>query len=170
MPRALPKKISGVAVYVGGISYIGNAEWTPPNIAASVEESAMPGHGGAFDIPTGRLEKMDAELRIMDTHPALAALAANPHSMGTEVSCVSTYTDGSADRRERWDFRGLWREQNREALGAGDTNIQVTYLINIRTLAHTIDGRVVRKIDLEQDIHEVNGVDINAARRNALQA
>ena len=167
----LARKISGVAVYVDGITYVGQAEFTPPNVAASVEESDMPGHGGAFDIPTGRLDKMDAELKVMDSVPALQTLVGNPKGAETEVLCVAVYTDGESDQRtESWSVRGTWREQNRDAVGAsGDAGVENAYVVNVRVLTHKVDGTEVRHVDLVRDIHRINGTDVNAARRQALR-
>jgi len=134
-----------------------------------VEESVGPGHGGAFVISAGRLDKVDAELKLMDSVPALNALVGNPRAAQTEVLCVAVATDGDRERKESWTLRGLWRSQTRNVAGGGEKNVEYTYAVNVRTLTHRIDGDEVRHIDLVQDIHRIDGADVNAERRASLR-
>ena len=106
---ATKKVLSGFTVYVDGIDYVGVAmAFTPPPIELAVEESDMPGHGGSFDIPTGRLSKLEATLQMGDAFPALEQLVGNPRAVETPVLCVGVLVDGiraAAPRRVRAEWR-----------------------------------------------------------------
>ena len=171
---ATKKVLSGFTVYVDGIDYVGVAvSFTPPPIELAVEESDMPGHGGTFDIPTGRLSKLEATLQMGDAFPALEALAGNPRAVETPVLCVGVLTDGATPHRVEYELTGLWTKQEAPELGGtgggGGGRDGCTYTIGVRVLTHRIDGDEVRHVDLEANIHRINGTDVNAELRTALR-
>ena len=172
---ALPKVLYGLSVYVDGIDHVGVAEsFTPPEIAAEVVESNMPGHGGPIDIPTGRLEGLEATCTFSDSIAALDALVGNPASPDTPVLFVGIFTDGSENRAVEYELSGLWKRQamgevSGGGAGGGSGGGKPTYTISPRILTHKIDGAEVRHIDLEQAIHRINGTDVLADLRTALR-
>ena len=172
------KVLSGYTVFVDGVDYVGVATgFTPPTIMASVLQSDMPGHGGGFDIPTGRLEALEAMVMMADAFPALERLAADPESVTTPVLFIAVTTDGDTQRTVQYEVAGLWSKQERaefagpeggEGGRGGSDRGPCTYTIACRTLTHTIDGTEIRHIDLEQNIHRIGGRDVNADLRTAL--
>ncbi|MDE0203341.1 MAG: phage major tail tube protein [Rhodospirillaceae bacterium] len=172
---ALMKTLHGLSVYVDGIDYVGVAEsFTPPDIVLEVEESNMPGHGGTIDIPTGRLEKLEAVFTVADAFPALETLVGRPSAVDTQVHFVKVSTDGAASRTVEYQLTGLWTQQSVGEVsgrggGGGGAAGRCQYTVSIRTLTHRIDGREQRHIDLEQNIHRVAGQDVNASLTNALR-
>lgn len=168
------RALAGYAVFVDGIEYIGVAtSFTPPNVEAGVVESDLPGHGGAFDVATLRLAKMEATLVMGDAFPALETLAANPAAVETPVMLVSAHADGRADlRRVEYQFSGLWTKQEPGETSGGDgvgDRGMCTYTIGVRIFTHRIDGQEQRHIDLEQNIHRIKGTDVNKPLRDALR-
>lgn len=173
---ALPKTLHGLSVYVDGVDYVGIASsFTPPDIVLEVEESNMPGHGGVIDIPTGRLEKLEAVFAMSDAIPALEALVGSAAAVDTQVHFVKVSTDGAVARTVEYQLTGLWTRQamgevsGGGARGGGGGGGQCEYTVSIRTIAHRIDGREVRYIDLESNVHRINGTDVNAALSRALR-
>ena len=171
---ATKKALGGFTVYVDGIDYVGVAtSFTPPPIELAVEESDLPGHGGSFDIPTGRLSKLEATLQMGDAFPALEQLVGNPRAVETPVLCVGVLVDGSAQRRVEYELTGLWTKQENPEVGGGGAGGSggdgCTYTIGVRVLTHRIDGDEVRHVDLEANIHRINGTDVNAELRTALR-
>ena len=172
---ATKKVLSGFTVYVDGIDYVGVAmAFTPPPIELAVEESDMLGHGGSFDIPTGRLSKLEATLQMGDAFPALEQLVGNPRAVETPVLCVGVLVDGIAQqRRVEYELSGVWTKQEAPELGGGGAGggggDGGTYTIGVRVLTHRIDGGEVRHVDLEANIHRINGTDVNAELRTALR-
>lgn len=168
---ALKKSLYGLSVYVNGIDYVGIASsFSPPEITLQTEESDMPGHAGPIMIPTGRLEALDATVKMADAIPALEALVGAPSAPDTPVLLVQVTTDGSARRAVEWEVAGLWTKQSvGEVGGGGSGGGECTYTISVRTLTHTIDGSEVRHIDLEQSIHRIDGTDVLAELRAALR-
>lgn len=172
------KPLSGYTVFIDGVDYIGVATgFTPPTITEATVQSDMPGHGGAFAIPTGRLEELEAMVSMGDQFPELERLVGDPASTETPVLFIGVTTDGETQRKSEYELTGLWTKQERsEFSGAeggqggrgGSDRGPCTYTISVRTLTHTIDGEEVRHIDLEQNIHRINGRDVNEALRNAL--
>ena len=173
------KVLAGYTVYVDGTDYVGVATgFTPPTISAATVESNMPGHGGSFSIATGRLAELEAMVMVADQFPALERLAADPASTNTPVLFIGVLTDGEAQRDVQYELSGLWTKQERAEFsgaeggdgggGGGGDRGPCTYTISCRTLTHTIDGEEVRHIDLERNIHRIDGTDVNAALRTAL--
>ena len=176
---ALKKALAGYTVFVDGIDYVGVAAgFTPPTIMQESVESNMPGHGGAFKISTGRLGELETVVVMADAFPALERLAANPASVDTPVLFIGVLTDGAQTRRVEYEIAGLWHKQERaefagaegsaEGGGGGGDRGPCTYTVSSRTLTHKIDGAEIRHIDLEQNIHRINGRDVNAELRSAL--
>ena len=172
------KSLSGYTVFVDGVDYVGAASgFTPPTITEATVQSDMPGHGGAFAIPTGRLEELEAMVAMADQFPALERLVGDPTSADTPVLFIGLLTDGVTQRNVQYELAGLWTKQERSEFsgaeggqggrGGGDRG-PCTYTISCRTLTHTIDGDEVRHIDFEQNIHRINGQDVNAELRTAL--
>ena len=172
---ALRKVLHGFTVYVDGIDYVGVAEsFTPPDIVLEVEESDMPGHGGVIDIPTGRLEKLEAVFAMGDSYPALESLVGRPSATETQVLFLKVSTDGATQRSVEYQLTGLWMRQTIGEVtggggGGGGAGGRCEYTVSIRTLTHRIDGREQRHIDLEQNIHRVGGQDVNASLTTALR-
>ena len=171
---ALRKALFGLSVYVDGIDHVGVAEsFTPPEITLEVAESNMPGHAGPIDIPTGRLEALEASFVMTDSIPALEALVGNPSSPDTPVLFVGVTTDGSENRAVEYELSGLWKKQvmgevSGGGTGGGDAG-KCTYTISPRIVTHRIDGGEVRHIDLEQAIHRIDGTDVLADLKSALR-
>ena len=167
---ALRKTLHGLSVYVAGIDYVGIAEsFTPPTISLEVEESNMPGHGGMFDIATGRIEALESTFVMGDAIPALESLVGNPAAPDTPVHFVGVTTDGTLNRAVEWELSGLWKSQESGEMGGGGDQPSCTYTISTRLLTHRIDGSEVRHIDLEQSIHRINGADVLADLREMLR-
>lgn len=169
------KALAGYTVFVDGVDYVGVAEgFTPPTIEASTVTSDMPGHGGAFAIATGRLEQMEATVVMGDQFPALERLVGDPGSAETPVLFIGVTTDGAEQRKVAYELAGLWTKQARaefagaEGGGGGGDRGACTYTINCQTLTCTIDDAEVRHVDLEQNIHRIDGRDVNADLRAAL--
>ena len=173
---ALKKVLHGFSVYVDGIDYVGVAEnFTPPDIVLAVEESDMPGHGGVIDIPTGRLEKLEATFAMGDSYPQLELLVGSPQAVDTQILFVKVSTDGAEQRAVEYQITGLW---TRQAMGevagggggaGGGAGGRCEYTVSVRTLTHRIDGGEVRHIDLEANIHRVGGTDVNASLTSTLR-
>lgn len=168
---ALKKSLYGLSVYVNGIDYVGVAtSFTPPEVSLQTEESDMPGHAGPIDVPTGRLEALEATIKMGDAFPVLESLVGAPTAPDTPVLLVQVTTDGAARRAVEWEIAGLWKKQSSgEVGGGGSGGGECTYEISVRTLTHRIDGSEVRHIDLEQSIHRINGADVLADLRAALR-
>ena len=180
------KVLSGYTVFVDGVDYVGVASgFTPPTIESENVTSNMPGHGGAFDIPTGRLGALEAVVSMADSFPELEALAANPASVDTPVLFVGVTTDGAPEGGQRsveYELTGLWSKQERSEFsgpegsagggggggGAGERG-PCTYTVSVRVMTHRIDGAEIRHIDFEQNIHRAGGADLTAALRTALR-
>ena len=171
------KVLAGYTVFIDGVDYVGVATgFTPPTITSATVQSDMPGHGGAFAIPTGRLEELEAMVMMADQIPALERLVGDPESVNTPVLFIGALTDGGEQRNVQYELTGLWTKQERsEFAGAeggqgrgGSDRGPCTYTISCRTLTHTIDGDEVRHVDLEQNIHRIDGRDVNEALRTAL--
>ena len=174
------KVLSGYTVFVDGIDYVGvAASFAPPTITTETVTSNMPGHGGPFDIPTGRLDALEAMVSMADQFPALERLVGSPDAVDTPVLFIGLTTDGAAQRTTQYELAGVWTKQERAEFagpeggadgggaGGGDRGA-CTYTISVRTLTHTIDGVEIRHVDLEQNIHRINGRDVNAELRAAL--
>ena len=172
---ALRKALYGLDVYVDGIDYVGVAEsFTPPEVTLEVTESNMPGHAGPIDIPTGRLEGLEATFVMADSFPALEVLVGNFASPDTTVLFVGVTTDGTENRAVEYELSGLWKKQVMGEVsggggGGGGDGGKCTYTISPRILTHSIDGAEVRHIDLEGAIHRINGTDVLADLRSALR-
>ena len=170
---ALRKALFGLSVYVDGMDYVGVAEsFTPPEISLEVVESNMPGHAGPIDIPSGRLEALEASFVMSDSIAALESLVGNPASPDTPVLFVGVSTDGSENRAVEYELSGIWKKQVMAEVGGGSGSGdggKCTYTISPRLLTHRIDGAEVRHIDLEQAVHRVNGTDVLADLRSALR-
>lgn len=173
---ARKRVLSGYSVYVDGVEYLGVASgFTPPAVESAAVTSNMPGHGGPFAIPTGRLEALEATISMADQFPALERLAADPRSSDTAVLFVAVTTDGATPRKTEYELAGLWTKQERAEFagaeggqsGGGDRG-PCTYTVSCRRLTLKIDDAEVRHIDLEQNIHRIDGEDVNAALRDAL--
>ena len=172
------KPLAGYTVFVDGVDYVGVATgFTPPTITEATVQSDMPGHGGAFAIPTGRLEELESMVMMGDQYPELERLVGDPASAETPVLFIGVTTDGEEQRKVEYELTGLWTKQERsEFSGAeggqggrgGADRGPCTYTISCRTLTHTIDGDEIRHIDLEQNIHRINGTDVNEELRTAL--
>lgn len=165
--------LQGFTIFVDGVTYLGRVKgFTPPTVEARVVESDMPGHGGALDIPTGRLAKLEATVVMADQMPELESLAASAASIETPVTLVRATTDGATPRRVEYELRGLWTKQEPgETGGSGgdEGETECTYTIGVRELTHLIDGTEVRYIHLERNIHRINGTDVNEALRQSLE-
>ena len=172
---ALIKTLHGLSVYVDGIDYVGVAEsFTPPDIVLEVEESNQPGHGGVIDIPTGRLEKLEAVFTMGDSYPALEALVGAGNAVETQVLFVKVSSSGAEHRTVEYQLTGLWtRQAMGQVSGGGGAGAggggRCEYTVSVRTITHRIDGREVRHIDLEQNIHRINGTDVNAQLTSLLR-
>ncbi len=172
---ALRKVLHGFAVYVDGIEYIGVAEsFTPPDIVLEVEESNMPGHGGTIDIPTGRLEKLEATFVMGDSYPALETLVGRPDAVDVPILFNKVSTDGTTPRVVEYRLAGLWTRQSLgEVSGGGGAGGggggRCEYTVSLRTLTHLIDGTEQRHIDLERNIHRIAGTDVNAGLSSLLR-
>lgn len=182
---ALRKVLAGYTVFVDGIDYLGVASgFTPPPIEAETVESNMPGHGGAFALATGRIGALEAMVSMADAFPQLEALCANPAAVDTPVLFVAQITDGGADPRTiEYEIAGLWTKQERsEFAGAegstgggggggrgGGERGPHSYTISCRVFTHRIDGAEIRHIDFEQNIHRIDGADLNEQLRTALR-
>ena len=172
------KVLSGYSVFVDGVDYVGVASgFTPPTVTEATVQSDMPGHGGPFAIPTGRLEELEAMVSMADQFPVLERLVGDPRSTETPVLFIGVLTDGDTKRTVQYEISGLWTKQERSEFagaeggqggGGGTDRGPCTYTISVRTLTHTIDGNEVRHIDLEQNIHRINGRDVNEELRTAL--
>ena len=174
------KVLAGYTVIVDGTDHVGVASgFTPPTITLKTVDSDMPGHGGSFKIQTGRLDELEAMVMMADQVPALERLVGDPASLGTPVLFLGAITDGETQRAIEYELAGLWHKQERSEFsgaeggaggggGGGGDRGPCTYTISCRTLTHKIDGEEIRHIDLEQNIHRINGTDVNAALRQAL--
>ena len=175
------KVLSGYTVFVDGIDYVGVASgFTPPPVEAETVESNMPGHGGPFAIPTGRLAALEAMVMMADSFPALEALAADPGSVNTSVLFVGVITDGETTRTVEYELAGLWSKQERSEFagpegsagggsGGGGERGPCTYTIQCRTMTHRIDGAEIRHVDFELNIHRIDGRDLTETLRTALR-
>ena len=169
---AIRKAISGLSVYVDGVDYVGvSTEFTPPEITVETVESNMPGHLGVIQIPTGRLEHLEAKFSMGDAFPALDALVGHPAATDTTVLFVRVATDGSVARGVEWELTGLWSKQEAgEQRGGGSQDAgDCTYTISCRTFTHRIDGAEIRHIDIERAVHRIRGVDVHARLREQLR-
>ena len=172
---ALQKVLHGFSVYVAGIDYVGVAEsFTPPDILLQVEESDMPGHGGTIDIPTGRLQKLEASFTMGDSFPALETLVGRPSAVDTQVLFIKVATDGTTPRTVEYQLAGLWTSQSMgEVAGGGGARGggggRCEYGISCRILTHVIDNIEQRHIDLEQNIHRIAGQDVNQSLTTLLR-
>ena len=171
---ALGKVLHGMAVYVNGVSHVGVAtSMTPPDVEPETVEQRQPGHGGVIRVPTGRLMPMEAMFTMSDVVPELEVLAADPKSVDVPVTFISALTDGGEDaRRDEYEIKGLWTKQSpgersMEGRAGGGA---ATYTISVRELTHLVDGVERRHVDLESDIHRIDGRDVNQPLREALQA
>lgn len=160
----LPKKLAGANMLVDGISFHGQVYFTPPVITAKTEEISMPGHGGTKDVLTGKVEKMEAEVEVMDSSQQLSQFVANPRSRQASVEFLTSTVSNDGTRSERWVVRGLWTKQERGEVN-DDNNVSTKYSITVDILTHFIDGVEQRHIDIDQAIHRVGGDDINAQMR-----
>lgn len=175
------KVLSGYTVLIDGIDYVGVASgFTPPTIEAAAVTADSAGHGGPFEILTGRLGPLEAMVSMADAFPALEALCANPAAVNTPVLFVGAFTDGDTQRTVEYEIAGAWTKQERSEFsgpegaaggGGGGTGERgpCTYTISCRTLTHRIDGGEVRHVDLEQNVHRVDGNDLNEQLRTALR-
>ena len=177
------KVLSGYTVFVDGVDYVGVAAgFTPPPIEPQTVTSDMPGHGGSFEIMTGRLGALEAMVSMADAFPQLESLCANPGAVSTPVLFVGVTTDGETQRTVEYELAGTWTKQERSEFagpegstggggggGGGGERGPCSYTINCRTLTHRIDGAEIRHIDFEQNIHRVNGQDLTEALRTALR-
>ena len=177
------KVLAGYSVYVDGVDYLGTASgFTPPTIEAETVNSDMPGHGGPFPIPTGRLGALEAMVSMADSIPQLESLCADPAAVDTPVLFVGVITDGETPRTVEYEVAGLWSKQERSEFGGpegsagtggggggGGERGPCTYTIGVRVMTHRIDGAEIRHVDFEQNIHRVNGTDLNEALRTALR-
>lgn len=173
------KVLSGYTVFVDGVDYVGVASgFTAPTVESAVVSSDNPGHGGPFNIQTGRLAEMEAMVSMADAFPALESLVANPAAVNTPVLFVAASTDGEEQRTIEYELSGAWTKQERSEFagpegggggGGGGERGPCTYTISCRVLTHRIDGAEVRHVDLEQNVHRVNGTDLNEQLRTALR-
>lgn len=176
------KVLSGYTVFVDGVDYVGVASgFTPPTIESAVVPSDSAGHGGPFAIQTGRLAELEAMVSMADAFPSLESLVANPAAVNTPVLFTAALTDGEEQRTVEYELSGAWTKQERSefagpeggagsAGGGGGERGPCTYTISCRVLTHRIDGAEVRHVDLEQNIHRVNGTDVNEQLRTALRS
>ena len=167
---ALPKALHGLSVYVDGIDYLGVAEsFTPPDIVLETEESNQPGHGGVIQIPTGRLEELEATFTMGDSFPALEALVGRPSAADTQVLFVRVTTDGVNTRTVEYEISGLWTRQAIGEVAGGGGGGRCEYTISVRVLTHRIDGAEKRHIDIEGNVHRIDGQDVNNSLSTALR-
>ena len=169
-----PRTLFGVGAYINGVDYVGVvSKFSPPDIEAKVREVEAPGHGGVLAIPTGRLMKLEAEVVVGDAIPELEGLAGNPESVRVPVLLVSASSGGAtqAPRREEWELAGLWTKQSAgEQDPEADGVVERTYTVVAHELTHSVDNVEKRHIDVERNIHRIDGVDVNEAYRAALSA
>lgn len=175
------KVLAGYSIFVDGVDYLGVASgFTPPTIEAAAVTSDSAGHGGPFEIMTGRLGPLEAMVSMADAVPALESLCGNPNAVNTSVLFVCATTDGETQRNIEYELAGSWTKQERSEFagpeggaggggGGGGERGPCTYTISVRVLTHRIDGAEIRHIDLEQNVHRVNGTDLNEQLRTALR-
>ena len=172
---ALPKSLSGLTIYVAGIDYVGVARsFTPPEVEAATMEADQPGHAAPVDVPTHRLSKLTAECVLGDVDPRLERLVGSPAALEVPVHFVGALTDGLQTRSVEWAVTGLWTKQSPGQVGGGGgggaDGVESTYTISPRTLMHRIDGDEVRFVDVEANVHRIDGVDVLQPVRDALRA
>jgi len=171
MPR-VPLLTAQYNVYVdGGTKLLGLATVTLPNFSALVKTVTGAGIMGELEIPSrGHMSALTFTMnfRSMLDDPLTYAIS---KAYNFDLRAAQSYEDNTthdrSEAKERYSIRGpvkVVNHGNRGPHAAWDASIEVS----ARRVEHFIDGKQVLEYDILNDIYKVNGVDIYAEVRAAI--
>lgn len=164
----LPQKLKNFNTFVDGDNYAGQVgELSLPKLAQKVEQWRGGGMLAEVDVAMG-LEKLEMEEKyggiVVGVLRSFGAVGAD----STMVRFVGAYQGDAGIVAAELVVRGMVTEIDPGSAKAGD-NTEWTVKRTLSYLKWTINGRVEVEIDVLNNIFIVDGVDLMAGIRAALQ-
>lgn len=166
----LPAKLKNFNMFADGTSWLGLVgEVTLPPIKVKVESWRGGGMLGEVDIPMG-LEKLEMETKLGGLVLGAMRQFGKLGIGGAMLRFVGAYQEDVASGVLSAELvtRGMHTEYNPGSAKAGD-NTEHTVKSTLSYLKWTVNSRVEMEIDMLNNVYIVDGVDLMADIRTALQ-
>ena len=147
--------LQNFGVYLDGVGYLGTVEEVQlPKITAKTSEWTAAGMSGTVDVDTGKVEKMEATIKLKVINQAAIKTIFTP-DVPLLIRGSLAQKDGSS-KKLVIEIRGLMKEYDMGTINVesqGDTSIAIS--VNYYRIA--IDGTDVVEIDPIANIRKVDG-------------
>lgn len=154
-------------VFADDASFRGRiASYTPPELQPQVVEYRGGGMSGSIPIPMG-LEIGDATLVTGGFEEGLVTAVGRVSSEIRVVCRGALISDGEDEQTLVHEIRGFASVGNLGTWQPGES-AQTTITVNPTFFKIELDGQTIRKVDIRNNIDEIDGEDQNAAIRSAL--
>ena len=159
---------NGVLFIDGKNTYGKIEEIQNPEVKAKMIDHKVSGMNGTLELPSG-LDKMEASCKSNGPFPELQAISMDPWTAHTFMFRGSMENFTGQDRTSQVPYVCTWMGTCKGSK-IGDIkqheNMDITYNFNITYVKLEVNGVVKFEIDIINNIHKVNGVDLLATYKN----
>jgi P2 family phage contractile tail tube protein len=163
--------IIGAMVYGPNGAFFGKFdEITLPDVKIKAQENKTTDSIGVRRVPGISLEALEATFKAASFNAEFHAMASNPYEeVGLQVrsNMILARGQGRAQGKGvRLDLRGWFSSAKEPGIKQGEGG-QCEYKLEVHALKLTVDGRVIKEVDIDNYIWKVDGKDLLADfRRN----
>jgi hypothetical protein len=158
-------------MYINGNSFFGTVEEVGlPDVKAKYAEHKALGMNGSVELPSG-IDKMEAKIKFNAPYANAMKLAANPYEMHSLMFRGSLETYEGSQRVNQVPYKCVmkagFKNVNTGNMKQHD-NVEMESTLNVTYCKLEIDGEEIFEVDVLNNIHKVDGVDILATYRQNL--
>lgn len=155
-------------MYINGNSYLGTIEEVQlPDVKGKYAEHKALGMNGSVELPSG-IDKMESKIKFNAPYARVMKLAANPYESHTLMFRGNLETYEGAQRVGQVPYKCVmkagFKNVNPGSMKQHD-NVEMESMLNVTYCKLEIDNEEIFEIDVLNNIHKVDGVDILAVYR-----
>lgn len=155
-------------MYINGSSFLGTIEeCTLPDIKAKYAEHKALGMNGSVELPSG-IDKMEAKIKFNAPYAKTMVLAADPYKAHDLMFRGNLETYEGSQRVAQVPYKCImkagFKNINPGSMKQHD-NVETESTLNVTYCKLEIDNQVIFEIDVLNNIHKVDGVDILSTYR-----
>lgn len=166
---AMPSVLQDMNCFLHDESYAGLCnKMTLPDIVVKTVDVTQAGVAGDIELSSGKLDKLNSTLTISDYSAKVLGFIGSRTSAEDVFNVRGALGVGGNIKTIVVRLAGLWKSAKFNEWSGEGVEVTNEFEIAIDFFEFEIDGKVLVKIDKQNNIFETNGIDHNKAIREAL--
>ena len=154
----LPQVLTGMVAFINETSYIGKANKVKlPDVSFKTIEKNIAGYAGAYELLSGRLEKLEAEIELdsLMAREVFDVLGSNDGPK-TPVVLRGSLKTGAEDISLKIRMAGIWKKAGFNDLES-DAETKLTLTVSLQRFALEVNGKEEIYINLRTFDNRLGG-------------